>query len=98
VIRSLGESYDLAGNVLTSTDGDGNTTSNTYDGDRLISTLVKDAGNRVVSSAAESYDLAGNVLTSTDGDGNITSNTYDGNPTGQQHLQGCRQPRHQFGG
>ena len=55
--------YDEAGNVLTQTDGDGNTTTNAYDGNQLISTVVTDASNKVISSMSYTYDEAGNVLT-----------------------------------
>ena len=34
--------YDEAGNVLTQTDGDGNVTTNTWDGDQLMSQVVTD--------------------------------------------------------
>jgi RHS repeat-associated protein len=77
-ISVTSETYDLAGNVKTSTDGDGNITSNFYDGNQLVATTVSDRAGTPISRTLESYDLAGNMVSSTDGDGNVTSNTYDG--------------------
>ena len=65
--------------MVTTTDGDGNVTTNTYDAaGRVLRTTLRDAGGNVVSSMSNTYDQAGNVLTTTDGDGNVTTNTYDG--------------------
>jgi RHS repeat-associated protein len=59
--------------------GDGNTTSNTWDGNQLVATVVTDKNGNVVSKSADTYDQSGNVLTAVDGDGNVTYNVYDGN-------------------
>src|SRR5207248_3953516 len=59
------------GNVLTETDGDGNTTFNTYEGDRLVSRVLKDDAGDVVSTEAWAYDGNGNVVVATDADGKI---------------------------
>ncbi|MCE9567336.1 MAG: hypothetical protein K8U57_35490 [Planctomycetes bacterium] len=79
IVNSSGATYDKNGNVTTSTDGVGNVTTNTYDGNRLMSTVTRDPANHVISSMAYTYDRNGNVLTTTDGDQNVTVNTYDGN-------------------
>ncbi len=42
VINRQSWTYDADGNVLTSTDGDGNTTTNTYDGNLVVSSVVTD--------------------------------------------------------
>ena len=39
----MANTYDLDGNLLTSTDGDGNMTTNTYDGNQLMPTVVNDS-------------------------------------------------------
>jgi YD repeat-containing protein len=65
--------------ALTAIDGDQNTTSYTYDGDRVIATVVTDKNGNVVSKSADTYDANGNVLTTVDGDGNVTVNVYDDN-------------------
>ena len=65
--------------MLTTTDGDGNVTTNTYDGDQLAEDRSSPTRNgNLISSMTYTYDLDGNVLTTTDGDGNVTTNTYDG--------------------
>ena len=42
MLSASGSTFDLNGNVLTSQDGDGNITSNTYDGNNLKTTVVTD--------------------------------------------------------
>ena len=66
----------MEGNNLTSTDGDGNVTTNTFDGDgRLLSQVVTAANGVTLSSESDTYDPDGNVLVSTDGSV-TTTNTY----------------------
>ena len=38
-----GSIHDLAGNTLTATDGDGNVTTYTWDGNQLVSRVLKDS-------------------------------------------------------
>jgi RHS repeat-associated protein len=82
LIGSTTNTYD-GNNLSTSTDGNGNVTTYTYDGGELVSTVVRANGSGgpgtgpVVSSSGERYDLAGNVTQYTDGDGNYTVSTYD---------------------
>jgi RHS repeat-associated protein len=72
--------YDLNGNVLTTTNAAGIKTGFTYDAmDRLLSTSMPglDENNNateIVTSAT--YDWTGNVLTATDAKGSVTTNTY----------------------
>ena len=72
--RILGEfTYDGAGNILTQTDGTGNTRSYTYDNlNRMLT--VTDADGGVVTFA---YDGMGNLLSLTDQRGKVTSFEYD---------------------
>jgi len=54
--------YDADNNVLTSTDGDHNVTSYTYNGaDEAIKEVLKDAHGSLVRSLSWSYDPNGNV-------------------------------------
>jgi RHS repeat-associated protein len=78
-VTSSASTYDGDGNVLVSTEGDGNTTTDTYNGaDQVLTQVVKDSSGTVVSSLTKTYDLDGNVLAQTDGDGNTTYYTYNG--------------------
>jgi RHS repeat-associated protein len=64
--------YDLAGNLVKSTDALGNVTLYTYDG------LGRNTGmNSGGKQSAVSYDLNGNKLSETDWLGNVTSYGYD---------------------
>ncbi len=66
--------YDNAGNVLTSTDALGNTTTYTYDSMNRLETQT-DARGGVVTYA---YDNMGNLTSITDERNHITSFEYDG--------------------
>lgn len=73
--------YDLNGNVLTSTDENGVTTTNTYDAmDRLLTTSrpgLDETGAAVTITSSMTYDWAGKVLTSTDPNNHTTACAYD---------------------
>jgi len=66
--------YDSHGSVLTHTDKDGNTTTNTYDAYEDLVTTTDPLGNQTTMT----YDPDGNVLTRTDADGHTTTYQYDG--------------------
>ena len=69
--------YDGNGNMLTSTDALGNTTTFTYDPTfNQITSITDPLGNE----ATLTYDSNGNLITTTDQNGNVNSFTYD--PTG----------------
>ncbi len=81
-------SYDGNSNVITTTDGNGNITQNTYDRqNRLISTATNPATGQPSSTdtphaddivVRNSYDDIGNLVQVKDGDGHITGFRYDG--------------------
>ena len=77
-VSAMTYTYDQDGNQLTSRDQLGTTTTNTYDGDQLVKTVVTDAGTNVISSVSYTYDKDGNQVSSTDALGNVARNTYDG--------------------
>ncbi len=64
--------------MVSRVDGVSTATSHTYDGGRLATTVVKDAGGGTVSARTLAYDQGGSVLTETDAAGNVTSYGYDG--------------------
>ena len=57
--------YDEAGNVLTTTNGDGDVTANTYDGNQLASTTVG-YGTSAAATTSYTYDENGNIASITD--------------------------------
>ena len=69
--------YDLAGNVLSTTDPDGNETVWTYDALNRVSTETECAGTSSQATASYVYDLDGNVVQSTDYDGRVIQYVYD---------------------
>jgi RHS repeat-associated protein len=70
--------YDVVGNVLTTTDSLGNTTTYTYDPVfNEITSVTDPLGNK----ATYAYDPAGNLLKSTDANANVAS--YVRNSSGQ---------------
>jgi RHS repeat-associated protein len=75
---NLQYTYDGYGNVLTSTDANGNTNTYTYDGNNnILSRSAQLNGSAVTTSYT--YNSFGEVLTMTDPLGNTTTNTYDAN-------------------
>ena len=64
--------------TLTTTDALDNVTTNTWDGDQLVTKTIRSEGGTVVSTVSYTYDQNGNKPTTTDGVGNITTDTYDG--------------------
>jgi RHS repeat-associated protein len=71
--------YNLNDQVVTSTDGDGNSTTFAYDGNgNIVNEMVRDANGTFITSHSYTYDGSGNIQTSTDCDGNIARYTYDG--------------------
>ena len=84
-VTSWAQTFDGNGNVLTSTDGDGHYTVNTFDGDNrqtssaeYTSQAAYASGTAPATSWSQTFDGNGNVLTSTDADGHYTVNTFDG--------------------
>jgi YD repeat-containing protein len=82
---SVTNTYDLAGNLLTSIDGDGTKTTNTWVGGELAATTVQ-AGTpsapgtgAIISRTSDQYDEDGNPIQTVDGDNNVTYMTYDAN-------------------
>ena len=83
----LSATYDAWGNVLTSTDANGNTTTYTYNQRNDVVTEVEAAasvtnvnGQSAVDDTIEKttgYDINGNIIRSTDEDGNLTQNFYN---------------------
>ncbi|MFZ6816885.1 RHS repeat domain-containing protein [Undibacterium sp. Ji22W] len=65
--------YDVDGNLLSSTDPQGNVSSASYDAlGRKVATNDPDMGNWTYS-----YDALGEVVQQTDAKGNVTTNSYD---------------------
>ena len=62
-------------------DGDGNVTTNTYDGDDLMSQVTTDGSplHKIISSLTYTYDADGQVTSTTDGDGTTTDYEYQAN-------------------
>jgi RHS repeat-associated protein len=73
VVYTLG--YDLAGRLISISDGDNNTTTLAYDGVNRL-TSVTDPLNHRVSMV---YDGSDNLIRFTDANGNITQRSYDAN-------------------
>jgi YD repeat-containing protein len=72
-------SYDSAGNLLSSTDELGRVTSYTYDpntNDMLSKTVGPDTNGQYATTSF-TYNTFGEVLTATDPMGKVTTNTYD---------------------
>ena len=70
--------YDNSGDALTTTDGDGNVTTDTYNllGE-VLTEQVQDANGTVVSRTTNTYDVAGEVLSTTAGTGaSAVTTTY----------------------
>ena len=73
-------SYDLDGNLLSTTDPDGHTSWTVYDAlNRPVKTVSADGNgpNDTHFATTTVYDAVGNVISVTDPDGNTTSWVYD---------------------
>jgi YD repeat-containing protein len=70
-------SYDGAGNLLSSTDPDGNTTTYTYDASGLLTQEVQPVSATSSITTSYGYDAAGNRTRYTDGRGNSFYTTYN---------------------
>ena len=66
--------YDADGNLLTATDGDGHTTTYTYN---ALNEQTVGRPTPTATPPAYTYDGDGRVLTVTDGLGHTTTYTYD---------------------
>ena len=81
LVLTSSSTYDLNGNVLTSVDENGVTTTYTYDlMNRLLTTSqpgLDENGTAVNITTSQTYDWAGNVLTTIDPNNNTTTFTYD---------------------
>ena len=72
--------YDANGNLLSTTDPDGDTTWTVYDALNRVVRSLSCPGQRPQRHAlvtTTTYDAVGNVLSVTDPDGNVTSYVYD---------------------
>ena len=75
---NVSNSYDTYGNLLSTTDANGNTVTYTYDGNNnMLSQTAQLNGSPVTTSYT--YNNFAEVLTMTDPLGNTTTNTYDAN-------------------
>jgi RHS repeat-associated protein len=72
--RSWAYTYNGAGQALTATDPDGNTTAFTYDAAGNLATVTDALGN---VTALTGYDADGRLLSMTDPNGLVTSFTYN---------------------
>ena len=71
--------FDGNGNMLTSTDELGNTTTQTYDVNNNVLSTAKPLNSSTAATNSYTYNSFGEVLTATDPLGNVTTNTYDAN-------------------
>ena len=95
MVSSSDTTYLASGLVATSTDGDGNVTSNTYDQvGRLTDVEVLDASTSVISNVTSEYDLASRMTLQIDAVSTTTSYGYDadGNTTFQETLDASHNP------
>jgi len=74
---NISYTYDGAGNALTRTDENGNTTTYTYDSNSNMLTATVPVSSGVTATTTYTYNSFGEVLTKTDPLGNVTTNTYD---------------------
>ena len=76
---NISYTYDTAGNALSRTDENGNTTSYTYDSNNNALTVTVPISSGHTATTTYTYNSFGEVLTATDPLGNVTTNTYDAN-------------------
>ncbi len=77
VLTTRSQTYDPAGNVLTSTDGNGYTSTFSYDATNLLTGEVQPVTASTGISTSFGYDAAGNRTRYTDGRGNAFRYTYN---------------------
>lgn len=70
--------FDGNGNILTSIDSLGHTTTYTYDSSNNVTSVSQQLSDGTPVTNSYTYNSFGEVLTSTDPLGNVTTNTYDG--------------------
>lgn len=69
--------FDGLGNILSTTDSLGLTTSYTYDSNNDVTQMTQPTVSAGTSQTTYTYNSFGEVLTTTDPLGNVTRNTYD---------------------
>ncbi len=69
--------YDSNGNLLTTTDEAGHTTTRTYDSNFDVLSSSQPLNSNTTATTSYTYNSLGEVLTATDPLGNVTTNTYD---------------------
>ena len=70
--------YDSSGDLLSTTDGNGNTWNYTWDNNGNMLSRSIQLGSGQSATTSYTYNSFGEVLTMTDALGNVTTNTYDG--------------------
>ncbi|WP_431037738.1 DNRLRE domain-containing protein [Streptomyces sp. P6-2-1] len=76
-LRTVGYTYDDAGNLTASTDPLGHTTRYAYDALGRLTTQTEPVGDTTSLTTSFGYDAAGHRTRYTDGRGNATSYTYN---------------------
>ena len=76
-LTTSAQTYDAAGNILTSTDGRGTVTSYTYDPTGLVLSEKQPTSTTAATTTSFGYDLNGNQTRYTDGRGNRWYTTYN---------------------
>jgi RHS repeat-associated protein len=74
---TIHRTFDSSGNILSTTDALGLTTTNTYDPSNNLISVVQPAIGGANPTTTYTYNFLGEVLTATDPLGNVTTNTYD---------------------
>jgi RHS repeat-associated protein len=72
-------SFDSNGNILSTTDALGLTTTNSYDSHDDLTSVVQPTIGSTSPTTSYTYNSFGEVLTATDPLGHVTTNTYDSN-------------------
>jgi RHS repeat-associated protein len=68
---------DITGNLLSTTDALGHTTTYTYDANNNVASISRPLDGSTTATTSYTYNSFGEVLTMTDALGNTTANTYD---------------------